>query len=108
MRSEEETYQVQSDCFIICSLGFELESVLTLSHASAAGPAPSSTHALFIYLPAWRSPWFTLFPYTTLFRSPGARFVTGVVGVHTRLAAFGSVTSTLWSVMLPVLVASIV
>ena len=41
-------------------------------------------------------------------RRPGARSVTGMAGVQSRFAAFGSVTVTLWSVTLPVLVAVIV
>src|SRR6476660_4545336 len=50
------------------------------------------------------SAWVTVWLAVQLIVPPGARFATGVVGVHERPLAAGSVTSTLWRVTWPSLV----
>src|SRR3954452_8775639 len=92
----------------IVRLGFLLPGVLTSEHAFAAPPAPSSTQAWLKKLPASTSACVTVWLAVQLIEAPGARFATGVDGVHTRFGAFGSVTSTSCNVTLPLLLATIV
>src|SRR3954469_22282026 len=92
----------------IVRLGFCEPGVVTSSHAFAAPPAPSSTQAWLKNLPASTSACVTVWLAVHEIDAPGARSATGVDGVQTRFGAFGSVTSTLCNVTLPLLLATTV
>src|SRR3954465_6496048 len=92
--------------FLIVRLGFCEPGVVTSEHAFAAPPAPSSTQAWLKKLPASTSACVTVWLAVQLIDAPGARSATGVDGVHDRSDTFGSGTSTLCNVTLPLLLAT--
>src|ERR1039457_6030711 len=81
IRSEEHTSELQSPCNLVCRLllekkteGFLCPARLTLPHAVPVSARAAVLGALaafvFFFLMIRRPPRSTLFPYTTLFRSP--------------------------------------
>src|SRR4051794_6855851 len=80
----------------------------TSSHAFAAPPAPSSTQAWLKKLPASTSACVTVRPEEHMTEPQATIHVACRVVLHTRIGAFGSVTSTLCNVTFPLLLATTV
>src|ERR1039457_181383 len=95
-RSEEHTSELQSPCNLVCRFLLEkkktrtrtaqLRRALSLEHGRRTF-APCFSHGIrkniFFFLMIRRPPRSTLFPYTTLFRSPA-----GNIGVRGGIVAF--------------------
>src|SRR5256885_730850 len=79
-RSEEHTSELQSPCNLVCRLLLEKKKMLTMTNLSTEcliqltklgyDATPFNQILNFFFLMIRRPPRSTLFPYTTLFRSP--------------------------------------
>src|SRR3954471_3495172 len=108
MTSPTALYVVSVATLVIFRCGFCVPVVVTSAHASAAGPAPSSTQALLKNEPASRSAWPIVWLAVQLIVPPGAREATELLGVQVRFETCASVTVTFVRVTFPSFLATIV
>src|SRR4051812_39852012 len=101
-------YEASVAFLVMPRCGVPAPGTSLVAHCCAAGPAPSSTHAVLAKWPASRSGWVIVCVAVQLMVAVGARFATGIGGLQVSPVTLGSVTVTLWSVTLPSLVAMIV
>src|SRR3712207_4688065 len=72
-RSEEHTSELQSRQYLVCRLLLEKKKLQSHSNTRIQHRGEAQSSVCFFFLMIRRPPRSTLFPYTTLFRSDGAR-----------------------------------